>query len=98
MLLPWDEESWQKSLYNWTYQVTGEYPDLEKRLQDYRNHKDFVMNYFKDRSKDEFLILDVRDEKGFKKLADFVGKSTDQLALPHFNKTQVAAKKKVTNQ
>jgi len=84
-----DEESWKKSLYEWTYKMTGEYPDLDKRLEDFRNHKKFVFDYFKDRPADQFLSLDIRDEKGFKKLAEFLGKSASQEKFPHHNKTEL---------
>lgn len=82
-----DEESWKKSIYHWTYKMTGEYPDVDKCLEEYRVHRNFVYDYFKDRSKEEFLVLDISEEKGFKKLADFLGKETDCDDFPHFNKT-----------
>ena len=83
-----DEESWQKSLYNFFYQVTGIYPNLEKHLQSFRKHKKFVLDYFRDRPANQFIILDVRDKKGFKKLAEFLGKQTTREEFPHFNKTK----------
>ena len=83
-----DEESWKKSLYNWTYQLTGKYPNIEERLNDYRKHKEFVLNYFHDKPDDQFLILDIKDKKGFKKLADFLGKTTTHEKFPHHNKTK----------
>lgn len=82
-----DEESWKRSLYNWTYQLTGKYPDIDERLNDYRKHKEFVMNYFHDKPDDQFLILDIKDKKGFKKLAKFLGKKPIQESFPHHNKT-----------
>jgi hypothetical protein len=54
---------------------------------EYLRHRDFVLNYFRDRSPAEFLVLDVSDPIGFRKLADFLGKVAPQDALPHFNKT-----------
>ena len=88
-----DEESWQKSLYNWTYKKTGNYPNLEKKLQDFREHKKFVLNYFKNKPANQFIILDVRDEKGFTKLADFLGKKTSVEKFPHYNKTELSPNK-----
>ncbi|GAB4552593.1 MAG: hypothetical protein Tsb0014_46360 [Pleurocapsa sp.] len=82
-----DEESWQKSIYHWTYQKTGKYPNLEQELENFRKHRDFVLNYFKNRPKDQFLILDIKDEEGLKKLANFLGKTTNQNKFPHANKT-----------
>lgn len=81
-----DEESWQKSMYNWTFKKTGKYPDMEIKLKEFREHKKFVMEYFKDRE-DVFLILDIKDPMGFRKLADFLGKKSIQNHFPHFNKT-----------
>jgi hypothetical protein len=82
-----DEESWKKSLYNWRYKTFEEYPDLEKSLTKFKSHKKFVMNYFKDREFEDFIILDIKDKKGFKKLAKFLGKNTERESFPHFNKT-----------
>lgn len=87
-----DEEAWKKSLYNWRSQLSGKEPDIEKSMQRYRWHRDFVMDYFRDRPTSEFLILDVKDEKGFKKPATFLGKETDREGFPHFNKTKVVRK------
>jgi len=83
-----DETSWKKSLENWSYYQTNTKKDLKRYLSNFRNHKAFVHSYFKDRSSEEFLTLDVQDGNGFKKLADFLGKNTDKNAFPHFNKSK----------
>ena len=82
-----EEESWKKSFYNWRYKVMGKYPDADKAWIAYKKHEKFVYEYFKDRPSSDFIVLDVRDEKGFKKLADFLGKKTNIEKFPHFNKT-----------
>ena len=82
-----DEESWQKSIYHWTYKKTGKYPDLEQKLEQFRKHREFVLKYFKNRPKEQFLTLDIKDKEGFKKLSDFLGKTTSQKNFPHHNKT-----------
>jgi len=82
-----DEESWKKSMYNWRQKTFGEYPDLVKSLEEYRNHGVFVLDYFKNRPKEDFIILDIKDKNGFKKLAEFLGKETNINGFPHFNKT-----------
>ncbi len=82
-----EDEAWKKSYYNWRYKIFGRYPDLEKAFKGYKDHQHFVLEYFKDRPKDEFIILDITDPEGFKKLAHFIGKETDQDAFPHYNKT-----------
>lgn len=88
-----EEEAWKKSLNAWMIKVFGEYPsqypNLEEALELYRNHEKFVLNYFKHRSEKDFIVLDVRDEKGFQKLATFLGKKTMQEAFPHHNKTEL---------
>ena len=82
-----DEASWKQSMKNWTYKMTGEYPDMEEKLRQFRAHKEFVLNYFADRSEDHFLVLDVREEGAYEKLGRFLGKETPQRNFPHFNKT-----------
>jgi hypothetical protein len=81
-----DEESWLRSLNNWSYKRTGKYPDLEKELNDFRNHRTFVMNYFKDRPQD-MLSINISNEDAFIKLAKFLGKETKKRQMPHENKT-----------
>jgi len=83
-----DEKSWKQSLHNWTVKISGERPDLEEELEAFREHRAFVLEYFKNRSGDDFIVLDVRDKKGFKKLAEFLGKETDREEFPHFNETK----------
>lgn len=82
-----DEESWKKSLYNWRYKTFEEYPDMDKSFQMYLEHRKFVLNYFEDRSESDFLILNIKDKSGFKKLAHFLNKKVIRDDFPHFNKT-----------
>jgi hypothetical protein len=81
-----DEKSWLNSYKNWSFKQKGSYPDLERGLAGFRNHQKFVNDYFKSRPND-ILYLDVIDEFGFIKLANFLGKQAPQNKLPHFNKT-----------
>ena len=81
-----DEASWKKSFSNWVFNVRGRYPDVEKGWQNYKKHEAFVFDYFRNCDKDRFIILNVRDEHGFKKLANFLGKDTDRHKFPHYNK------------
>lgn len=83
-----DEESWKESLSEWSFNRTGKYPDIESELKQFRNHKAFVFDYFENRDNEDFIILDVRDPVGFKKLADFLDKKTDREGFPHFNETK----------
>lgn len=83
-----DEVSWKKSLYNWNFDRFGKYPNLEKRWQEYKSHERFVLDYFEGRSSKDFIILDIKDPKGFSKLADFIGKDTKIDCFPHFNKAK----------
>ncbi len=82
-----NEESWKKSYYKWRYKKFGEYPDVDEAFKEYKDHEKFVMDYFKDWPEDRFIILDIKDKMGFKKLADFVGVETELESFPHFNKT-----------
>lgn len=82
-----DEDSWKQFLYNWSYKVKGQYPDVEKAYMGYKNHEKFVFDYFANFPEDRFIVLDVKDENGFRKLAEFLGKKPLQDAFPHFNKT-----------
>lgn len=82
-----DEKSWKNSIYNFTYNRTGVYPDVDECFKEYQAHQDFVLDYFKDRPKEQFLVLDITEKKGFKKLANFLGKTTNQDEFPHYNKT-----------
>lgn len=83
-----DEASWQKSIYNWSYKRTGEYPDLEQKTAEFRAHRAFVLDYFKHRSSDEFIVLNISDPDGYAKLAKFLGKATSRKAFPHYNSTR----------
>lgn len=82
-----DEESWKKSIYKWTFKKTGEHPEIESKLLEFRNHKAFVLDYFKDRHGKDFIRLDIRDPNGFEKLADFLNKESIRNDFPHFNDT-----------
>lgn len=82
-----DEEAWKKSLYNWRYRKWGVYPDIEKGVEGYRRHKEFVLNYFKDRIGDDFISLEIKDKNGFLKLGEFLGKKVPMNNFPHHNKT-----------
>lgn len=82
-----DEESWKKSIYNWTFIKTGSYPDINEKLKCYRAHKKFVLEYFKDRINKDLIILNIKDEEGFSKLAKFLEKKPIMDKFPHFNKT-----------
>jgi len=88
-----DEISWKSSLAAWSKLIFGTSYDVNAGWTDYLLHREFVLNYFRDRSPGEFLILDVSDPVGFRKLADFLGKAAPQDALPHYNKTDDAAAK-----
>ena len=86
-----DETSWAKSMKNWTYLKTGELPDMDLKLDEYRKHKEFIDFYFKDSSDDKFLRLDVKDPEAFFQLAKFLGKEHlvgSQKSMPHSNKTR----------
>ena len=82
-----DEDSWKKSYSLWRQKLFGETPDIDAELQKFRDHRNFVKDYFRNRSEEEFIILDIREKDGFKKLALFLGRETDQTDFPHQNRT-----------
>ena len=82
-----DEASWRNSMYHWTYKKTGNYPDIDQKFKEFIDHRDFVLDYFKNRPKEDFIVLNIRDPKGFRKLSEFLEKEVLQDKFPHFNKT-----------
>ena len=88
-----DEESWKNSMHNWGKKKWGEYPNVDEGLEGFIKHRQFVMEYFKGRLGKDFLILDIKDPMGFKKLSDFLGKSAPMDSFPHFNKTEKVVSK-----
>lgn len=84
-----DEESWKSSLNKWHFKKFGQYPDIDDRLIEYRNHREFVMNYFQDRMGKDLIILDINDAHGFEKLSEFLGKEAPMRNFPHLNKTEL---------
>lgn len=83
-----DVESWKSSYKKWHLKHLGyPAPNLERKVQEFVNHKEFVYGFFRDKPSEQFLSLDVRDDDGFLKLAKFVGKITNRNKLPHYNKT-----------
>ena len=82
-----EEEAWKQSFSEWRHKLFGECPDLDEAVETFRKHRDFVLDYFKERPSADFIVLDVKDPEGYKTLANFVGKETDQLKLPFSNQT-----------
>ena len=83
-----DEAGWKKSFSTWAHSVTGSTPDAEKGWEKYLQHQNFVLDYFANRSHDEFLRLTIQDPQGFRKLGEFLGRKAPQDPFPHWNKTQ----------
>lgn len=82
-----DELSWKSSLEKWSFKRTGKKKNVDEAYQKFLAHKEFVMNYFKDFSSDRFIILNVSDQHGFKKLGDFLHVKVPHDHFPHYNKT-----------
>lgn len=80
-----DEESWEKSYERWTLQMFGYSKNAEEEWGRYTEHRDFVHSYFADEK--SFITLDIKDEKGLKKLASFLCKEAPQDHFPQFNKS-----------
>ena len=82
-----DELSWKGSYTRFTKLIFGASSDADIGWNEYCQHREFVLNYFRERSPAEFLVLDVRDPVGFRKLANFLGKAAPQDAFPHVNRS-----------
>jgi hypothetical protein len=80
-----DAYAWKKSFNNWAIKHNGVAPDMNKSFNAFLQHKEFVMNYFKNR-KEDLLIVDVSDPLAYKKLGNFLECAAPQPNLPHFNK------------
>jgi hypothetical protein len=82
-----NEESWKRSFDEWNALRSNRYSNnSEEAFERYLSHKKFVIEYFKNRSKD-IIYLEVSDDEGFKKLAKFLEKTPPQNHFPHYNKT-----------
>lgn len=82
-----DEKSWMNSVHHWYFKKFGEYPDLVKYLKRFRNHRKFILDYFKHRLDKDLIIINIQDEEGFKKLGRFLGRPAPINNFPHHNKT-----------
>lgn len=81
-----EEEPWKKSIYHWTFKTFGYYPNVEEKVIEYKRHRNFVLKYFENRPLD-LLILNVKDEAAYAKLAHFLGRKDPGKKFPHKNKT-----------
>ena len=82
-----NENSWKTSMYNWTYHMTGKYPDMEQKLKEYKEHRAFVFEYFDGRSPKEFITLDISQKNAIETLATFLNCPKPSAPMPHANKT-----------
>lgn len=83
-----EEAAWKKSYLDWSYQVTGHYPDVEAGWAAYEKHRDFVLSYFEGRAGSDFISLEIRDPFGFRRLGEFLGKEAPSDAFPVFNRSE----------
>lgn len=81
-----DEESWKKSLVNWTKNVTGNLIDAEKGYENYINHQNFVLDYFKDKP-EQFIRLRINDPEGKRKLGKFLGREVSENYFKKYNQS-----------
>lgn len=82
-----DEEDWKQSFVSYTFKKKGLKADIDEAIKKYREHREFVFNYFKDFSNDRFLVLDIKDAEGPAKLGRFLNKVVNFEKFPHKNKT-----------
>lgn len=82
-----NEEEWVKSFENWSFKLSGRRANMVDWLAQFQSHRKFVLDYFKNSGSDRFIILDIGDPVGFRKLADFLDKPFVADKFPHFNRT-----------
>ena len=82
-----DEKEWKSSFVKWSKNRFGYSYDPDDGRRKYDAHRKFVFKYFETRVNKDLLVLSIKDPEGFKKLAEFLGKQTDQFEFPHFNKS-----------
>lgn len=82
-----EEEDWMRSFESWSNKMGRDPGDMQVRLNAFRQHREFVMDYFKDRMEKDLLVLNVKDPGAFERMASFLGKIAPQPDFPHLNKT-----------
>ncbi|MBR9921968.1 MAG: hypothetical protein GYB31_14100 [Bacteroidetes bacterium] len=80
-----NEADWLSSLRRWKKNVKNEEINDVLELSRFREHRKFILEYFKGRNGEDFLILDISDELGLMKLARFLGVQAPQSAFPKLN-------------
>lgn len=81
------DADWKSSFSRWSEKISGAPVDVEKWFADFIQHRAFVMSYFESRSSADFLVLDISDPLGYKKLGDFLNVKVPADHFPHMNIT-----------
>lgn len=81
-----DEEAWKNSIKQWTKKVSDKDIDPDEKIEGFRSHKKFVLDYFNNRPSD-FISLEISDPSGFQKLATFLNKQAPQKHFTTHNKS-----------
>jgi Sulfotransferase domain len=80
-----DEESWLRSFMTWSLKKTGVEPDPIDAIRDYREHREFVLDYFEHST--DFISLNVAEPEAFNMLREFLGFPPSNEQFPVLNKT-----------
>jgi len=84
-----DPKEWKNSFIQWTGKITNNQIDVEDWFTKFKDHQSFIDSYFKIADPNKFIALDISDEEGFKKLADFLNKDhKGRFKFPHENETK----------
>ena len=84
-----DEAAWKRSFKDWNKYHQNKEVDENEGWKAYCEHEKFISGFFKRQVPNENAItLEVKDPKGFEKLADFLGLEAPQPNFPHENLTE----------
>lgn len=84
-----DEASWKRSYKDWNKYHHNNDVDENKAWEAYCQHKKFISEFFKVKVPNQNSItLEVKDPKGFEKLAGFLGREVPQPNFPRENVTE----------
>lgn len=101
-----ETDEWIKSVKNhfgghsslmreWIYGVDDPLKDEKTYINKYTTHNEEVKKYFRDRPED-LLIIDWKENNGWKKLCNFLNEPEPKKTFPHANKGAYTNKSKVS--
>jgi hypothetical protein len=82
-----DESEWKPSYVKFHKRMNNIDADPDVGWQNLLNHKNFVLDYFKEKPS-QLIQLEISDPMGLRKLTEFIGKAFISEAFPHLNKSK----------